>query len=169
MSTPATTATPTTKLPKMPLVLGHRRIFWTLFGGLIVFNFVLIISALTYGWTEGYSGEPGFSWDRLVAVIAGMFGSLGNFLTVIGALALMGLVWWGSYKLAKANYNKLAGALVLIALLLGVVAASLGWVNFGAITFGFVPFLVFVIGTGIEAGIFIALLAIPLRRKRTNH
>lgn len=168
MSTTVTETSQTTKLPKMPRLLGLGRIFWTLFGGLFVFNLLLVVSALTYGWTEGYNGEPGFSWDRLTVVVGGMFGSFGNFLMILGGLALIGLVWWGSSKLAAAH-NRLAGVLVIVALLLGVVAASMGWVRLDTINIGFVPVLIFVIGTALEAAIFTALLATPFRWKRTNH
>jgi len=168
-STSETTQT-TTKLPKMmPRFLGIGRIFWTLFIGLLVFNLLLVVSALTYGWTEGFSGEPGFSWDRFTAVIGGMFGNFGNFLTILGALAILWLVARGSTKLAQKGHNTVAGWLVVVALLLGVVAASLGWVRLDMLNIGFVPFLIFVIGTGIEAGIFTAALATTFRWKRTNH
>ena len=170
MSTPVTETTQqTAKLPKMPLVLGHGRTFWTLFGGLLVMNFVLVVSALTYGWTEGYNGEPGFSWERLTAVIGGMFGNFDNFLVILAVLAALWLVVKGSTKLAQKNHNAAVGWLVLVALLFGVVAASLGWIDFGVINIGFLPFLIFVIGTAIEAAILTALLAIPFRWKRTNH
>jgi len=160
----------TAKMPKMmmPRVLGLKRIFLTLFIGLLVFNFLIVVAGLTYGWTEGYNGVPGFDWERLTAVLAGMFGSFGNFLMILGALAILWLVLQGSTKLAQSNH-KAAGWLVVVALLLGVVATSLGWIRLDTLNIGFVPFLIFVIGTGIEAAIFTAVLATTFRWKRTNH
>jgi len=161
-----TTETKVVKPVKMMPPLGVKRTFLTLFIALVVVNFAIITVATTYGWTEGYNGTPGFSWERLGAVIGGMFGDTIGFFSVVGGIVVLAAIWWASSRLARAGWHKTAGLLVVVALILGMLLALAGAVSLDIITFGFLPFLIFLIGTAVEAALLTALLANPLRWKR---
>lgn len=153
MTATTTSARPVHNAPAVPLVLSTKRVLITTFLVLLPLNLVLLVFAFSIGVTTGFNGEFGFSWNDVGTTINAMFGSFGNFITLIGALALLAFIYWISNKLSR-KYGWLPGVLVLAALALGVVVYWSGWINLEDINvFGLVPFLFVILFTALQAAV----------------
>jgi len=168
MTATTTSARTVSNAPALPLVLSTKRVLITSFLALLPLNLVLLVFVFSIGVTTGFNGVFGFSWTDVGTTINAMFGSFGNFITLVGALALLAFIYWISNKLSR-KYGWLPGVLVLVALALGAVAFWSGWINPEEINlFGLVPFVGVILFTALQAAVITLALRYIKRKTPSN-
>jgi hypothetical protein len=133
----------------------------------LLFNVLVLIFIYSAGITHGYTGEIGFRLQDLVETIEVLFGGLGTLAAIAAGIALTVFTLWFVHMLSVRDHHR--GVLVTLAFAIGIggflIYRVIDWGNIGL---GFIPSLVLLVITAVEAVFTTFVVPIALNFLLTN-